>query len=62
MGIQIFIMMSSERGAQENHATPKTDSKYKFPALYAKFPVWSKVAVISRGSWALGAPGSRPAA
>ena len=47
--------------SQENHATPKTDSKYKFPALYAKFPVWSKVAVISRGSWALGAPGSRPA-
>ena len=24
-------------------------------ALYAKFPVWSKVAVISRGSWAGGA-------
>ena len=50
--------------SQENHARipPKTDSKYKFPALYAKFPVWSKVAVISRGSWALEAPGSRPAA
>ena len=38
--------------SQENHARvpPKTDSKYKFPALYAKFPVWSKVAVISRGA------------
>ena len=41
----------------------KHDSKYyKFPARYAKFPAWSKVAVISRGSWTSEAPGSRPAA
>ena len=53
MGIQIFIMMSSERGALR---------KIMLGFPHAKFPVWSKVAVISRGSWALEAPGSRPAA